>query len=155
MHNREAPSVRRADSADAAQIARLATELGYPSTDRDIESRLEAMLPSSQHFIAVAEDADLVVGWVAVEARLLLVSGRKAELMGLVVGSTARRRGVGKALVLAAERWAMDQGFDAITVRSNITRGESHTFYERIGYTRHKTQHVYSKALPARLRRMG
>ncbi|MGA8279076.1 MAG: GNAT family N-acetyltransferase [Rhodanobacteraceae bacterium] len=150
MHSSEPPYVRRAGIADAAQIARLATELGYPSTDREMRSRLDAMLSSPDHFIAVAEDAGMVIGWVAGEARLLLVAGRRAELMGLVVGSTARRRGIGNALVRAAECWAMEQGFDSLTVRSNVARAESHAFYDRIGYTRRKTQHAYIKTLPRR-----
>jgi GNAT superfamily N-acetyltransferase len=57
------------------------------------------------------------------------------------------RAPVGKALVAAAEEWACAQGVDAITVRSNATRAESHPFYERLGYVRRKTQHSYAKAL--------
>lgn len=77
---------------------------------------------------------------------MLLESGERAELVGLVVRSDARRIGVGKALVLAAEHWASAQGLQTITVRSNIVRAESHPFYESIGYVRKKTQHTYAKA---------
>lgn len=139
--------IRPARIADSAPIARLATELGYLTTTSEMASRLAVLLPLPNHFIAVAEDLGTLLGWVAVEKRLLLVSGEKAELMGLVVGSARRRKGVGEALILAAEHWAIAQGFDAIIVRSNIARAESHPFYEDVGYIRTKTQHVYVKNL--------
>jgi len=69
----------------------------------------------------------------------------RAELMGLVVDGTARRRGTGRTLVDAAEQWAKSRGLTALTVRSNVTRELSHPFYEALGYVREKTQHLYRK----------
>jgi hypothetical protein len=43
--------------------------------------------------------------------------------------------------------WVIAQGLDTIVVRSNVARAESHPFYERLGYTRTKTQHAYVKML--------
>ena len=37
-----------------------------------------------------------------------------------------------------------------MSVRSDIVRAESHPFYQRVGYERAKTQHVYRKRLPPR-----
>lgn len=145
----EAFRIRAAAPADAREIARLSNELGYPATDAQMAARLAALAPLTTHYIAVAEAPDRLLGWVAMERRLLLVSGEKAELMGLVVASQMQRKGIGKALLAAAERWAAAQGLDAIVVRSNTARTASHPFYERLGYTRSKTQRVYVKALPA------
>ena len=139
--------IRPATVEDSTGIARLAGELGYPATAAEMALRLAAMLPLPNHFVAIADGSDSLLGWVAVERRLLLISGDKAELMGLVIGSAARRAGVGKALVSAAERWVIAQGLDTIVVRSNVARAESHPFYERLGYTRTKTQHAYVKML--------
>ena len=77
----------------------------------------------------------------------MLESGESAELTGLVVASAARRLGVGSALVAAAEEWARANGFSSLRVRSNVTRAESHPFYEKLGFERAKTQHAYRKAL--------
>ncbi len=63
--------------------------------------------------------------------------------------ASARRMGIGKALVSAAEQWTARQGLTSIRVRSNISRAESHPFYERLGFIRKKTQHAYAKPLPA------
>jgi GNAT superfamily N-acetyltransferase len=87
------------------------------------------------------------IGWVAAERRLLLESGERAEIVGLIVTADARRSGTGLALVKAAEEWAAEQGMQTISVRSNVARLESHPFYERLGYVRTKTQHAYAKQL--------
>jgi GNAT superfamily N-acetyltransferase len=84
---------------------------------------------------------------MVVERRVSLESGEAAEITGLVVAASARRTGVGKALVSSAEQWTARQGLTAIRVRSNITRAESHPFYERLGFLRKKTQHTYEKPL--------
>lgn len=139
--------IRSARLGDAAEVARLSAELGYPASEADISARLAALLPLHEHHVAVAEADGKLLGFAAVEIRTLLVSGRKAELMGLVVGSEARGRGVGKSLVRAAEEWSRAQGVGRMTVRSNIARPESHGFYECVGYMRNKSQHVYFKEL--------
>ena len=140
--------VRKAANSDAAEIARLSEELGYPSSVEETSARLAVLLPLATQFIAVAVGPDRLLGWVEMERRMLLESGEKAEIVGLVVGAAARRSGVGSALVLAAEQWALSQGLKTVVVRSNIVRAESHPFYERIGYARKKTQHTYAKELP-------
>ena len=139
--------IRPARREDAAVIANLATELGYPTKESEMKRRIEKLLQSSTYFLAVAEYQSRVIGWVAAEKRLLLESGERAEIVGLIVTSSARRRGTGLALVKAAEKWAMEQGMPSISVRSNVARVESHPFYERLGYVRTKTQHAYAKQL--------
>ena len=139
--------IRRAVATDAGQVARLTTELGYPSSADDIAARLDELLASRSYFIAVAELDSTLVGWVAAERRMLLESGERVEIVGLIVGREARRAGMGRALVRTAEDWARTAGVEVISVRSNVTRIESHPFYERLGYVRRKTQHAYTKEL--------
>ena len=141
--------IRPAAATDAAEIARLTTLLGYPASTEEIARRLDILLPSASYFIAVAEGSSGLVGWVAAERRVLLESGERAELVGLIVDPDARRSGMGRALVRAAEEWAVGQRFDLISVRSNVARVESHPFYESLGYARLKTQHAYAKQLRA------
>lgn len=140
--------VRKASLHDAPQIARLATELGYRSTAVDINERLDQLMGRTDRYIAVAEGDDgKILGWIAAERRLLLESGEKAEIVGLIVTERAVRQGVGRALVKGAERWAASRGLRFIAVRSNAEREASHPFYEAQGFERRKTQHVYMKAL--------
>ena len=140
--------IRSATLSDAAAIAALSGELGYPASAQEMSVRLAVLLPQAAQFVAVAATpAGDVVAWIAAERRLLLEYGEKAEIVGLVVGAAARRTGVGKALVRAVEQWAREQGLAIVSVRSNAARVESHPFYERLGFVRIKTQHSYEKSL--------
>ena len=140
------PEIRRAQTSDAAELARLSGELGYPMSVEEMRARLGRLLGDTRHFVAVAHDDDQrLLGWMHVEHRASLEGGDRAELMGLVVDGNVRRRGTGRALVGAAEQWSLSQGLPGLTVRSNVARELSHPFYEALGYVREKTQHVYRK----------
>jgi len=141
-------SILPAQETDAAEIARLSLELGYQTTADRTRSALDQMLRSPRYFAVVASaGAGQLLGWAVAERRLTLESGESVELTGLVVTTSARRLGVGRALVVAAESWAVQGGFSSIRVRSNTTRTESHPFYECLGFERTKTQHAYRKLL--------
>jgi len=141
--------LRPAQADDAAAIARLATQLGYPTTTAQAAARLQRLLPLAGHHVLVAEVAGEVAGWAHVEQRLNLESGAGAELMGLVVDERHRRLKLGSKLVRAVEQWARAAGLANLTVRSNVVRAASHSFYRQLGYTVVKTQHVYRKGLDA------
>jgi GNAT superfamily N-acetyltransferase len=140
--------IRRAQPSDAAEMARLSGELGYPMSVDEMRGALGRLLVDPRHYIVVAEEGtDRLLGWMHVEHRTSVEGGERAELMGLIVDSAARRRGTGRVLVDAAEQWAESQGLAALTIRSNVTRELSHPFYAALGYVREKTQHVYRKRL--------
>ena len=137
-----------ARETDAAEIARLSVELGYQTTIDQTHASLKQMLSSPNYVAVVASTgAGRLLGWAVAERRLTLESGESVELTGLVVTTVARRVGVGRALVATAEHWALQHGFSSIRVRSNVTRTESHRFYERLGFEPTKTQHVFKKSL--------
>ena len=140
--------VRRAKTTDAAGVAELSGILGYPSDRETMQSRLEQFGKREDHVVFVADMNGEVVGWIHGAEHELLVVGRMAEIFGLVVAEGQRASGVGRRLVEAVEQWARGRGLTDISVRSNVVRPESHSFYEKIGYPRLKTQHVYRKRLP-------
>lgn len=138
--------IRNATLEDAAQIARLSCELGYPVAVEVMRERLERILPLEEHVVLVAETTE-VAGWIHAAEQWLLELGRHCEIWGLVVGVEQRGKGVGRRLVNAVEEWALGRGLEQISLRSNIVRPESHPFYEQIGFDRYKTQHAYRKRL--------
>ena len=141
------PTPRAARMDDSAEVARLCTQLGYPATADDMAARLSVVISAGDRQVFVVEDGDRLLGWIGIELRITLETGRKAEIVGLVVDAQVRRSGTGRALVEAAENWVRQHGLDAVTVRSNTVRVESHPFYEGIGFVRGKSQHVYFKGL--------
>ena len=142
----ESGSVRRATVADAAAIASLSAELGYPVELGDIQKRLRALLEATDQLVLVATAADhAVVGWIHGAEHLLLEVGSRCEILGLVVSSGHRRGGIGQRLLAAVEAWAVSRRLLEVSVRSNVVRKSSHPFYEKHGYHRVKTQHAYRK----------
>jgi len=140
--------IRPAVPADAGRLAALSSELGYPVTADEMAGRLADLLTRDGDVVLVAEpEPGQVVGWVHGSEQRLLESARRCELLGLVVEARMRGRGVGRRLVAAVEEWARARGLDQMAVRSNVTRTESHPFYEHLGYARVKTQHAYRKRL--------
>ncbi|WP_018608112.1 GNAT family N-acetyltransferase [Uliginosibacterium gangwonense] len=145
---RSSPCIEPAQLKDAPEIARLTGELGYPITLAETKANLEKILKSTRHFVAVSRGQDdKVLGWVVAERCLSLDSGESAEITGLIVSADAKRMGIGRSLVAAAEQWVTRQGFSSVRVRSNVVRTESHPFYQGVGFQHQKTQHVYVKAL--------
>lgn len=140
-------TLRLARVEDAAEIARLSAELGYPADADEMTPRLRAVFDDPKHRVVVAAAGNGLLGWIALERRISLEGGERAEIVGLVVDARARRAGVGAVLAQAAEQWARELGYEQLVVRSNVARVESHPFYEKHGYVRRKTSHVYFKQL--------
>jgi GNAT superfamily N-acetyltransferase len=139
-------TIRKATGDDAPAIAQLSSQLGYPVEANVMRDRLQRFLPRAKHVVFVAE-TDELVGWIHGAEHELLEVARHCEIWGLVVADGQRRKGIGRRLVDAVEKWARHRGLSEISVRSNVIRPESHPFYERLGYVRYKTQHAYRKHL--------
>lgn len=140
--------MRPARADDAPELARLAAELGYPTSIDIMRRRCSALEDRSDHVVFVAErSGGGLIGWAHVASTVTLESGESAELLGLVVDRTARRAGAGRRLVAAAEKWSRERGLERLVVRSNVRRTEAHHFYPSLGYAPTKTQHVYLKKL--------
>lgn len=140
-------TLRTASADDAAPLSALSGELGYPCSQAVMAERLSVELAQASHLVLAAEAAGQVVGWINARIASSLESGSRAEIVGLVVAPQARGKGIGRALVAAAERWALEKGMTSVVVRSNVAREESHGFYAALGYARRKTQHFYARSL--------
>lgn len=143
----QALKLRRARKIDAARIAELSGELGYPATTKEIEARLARLKPATQHAVFLAEIDELVIGWIHVSVAPLLEVPRRAEVNGLVVADGQRSHGAGAKLLEAAEKWARAKECKGMSVRSNVIRERAHLFYERHGYVHVKTQKAFRKDL--------
>jgi GNAT superfamily N-acetyltransferase len=141
--------IRAIREAECAAFAELATELGYPCDVDDVQRRLSQLHADPDHAVLVAELSRAVVGWVEVRGSHVLFQESSAEIVGLVVDQALRGHGVGARLVSAAEAWASAHGYSRMRVRSNVVRTRTHGFYERLGYARAKTQHVFEREVGA------
>jgi predicted N-acetyltransferase YhbS len=140
--------IRPMRPSDSERVADLATQLGYPSTTDEIEHRLAEVGENPRAAALVAVDVtETVVGWIQVERTPSLAVSDSALIGGLVVDEHHRSGRIGAALLEAGERWARDHGARTITVSSRVAREGAHRFYEREGYERLKTSHIFTKPL--------
>lgn len=96
--------------------------------------------------LAAREEAGRVVGVVLLFYRLNISTGGPfASIEELHVRPEARRRGVGRALLAAAEERFAARGISYVEVQ---TDGEAVGFYEALGYEREESVLVLSRGLP-------
>ena len=139
-------NIREAIKSDAAALASLSGELGYPTTSLQIEDRFDKLSVKSDNGIYVAE-LDSIVGWIHVAIIQSLESNPFVEICGLVVAESYRGTGIGTQLVAMAERWTQEKGYNHIRVRTNILREETRKFYKQVGFQSKKTQEVFDKII--------
>jgi GNAT superfamily N-acetyltransferase len=144
----EAVKIRRVKLSDAARIAALSGQLGYPSTTKQMVLRLKRVLRAEEGACFVAETKkDGLIGWVHISVTPLLEVERRAEVNGLVVDEKVRSGGVGRLLLETAENLARKMRCEGMSVRSNVIRDRAHAFYLRNGYEHYKTQKAFRKVL--------
>lgn len=140
--------VRIARAGDAAALAELATQLGYPSTPAEVTERLEAIFGHPDHVVFVAElQNGRAAGFLHGFCGMILETGARAEILGLVADSAHRGQGIGRSLVAEAQRWAQSKGHQVLHVRCNVVRTAAHAFYEGLGFECVKTQKNFQKKL--------
>lgn len=135
--------------SDLKAVTALATQLGYPNQQSEVEARFAAIQsqPGYAQFVAKNESNE-VVGWIQInlEPMTLLVDAR-ADVAALVVDEKHRGKNIGKALLAKAESWAKENNIPLIRVRSNVTRKDAHRFYAREGYEALKTSNIFTKQI--------
>ena len=136
--------IRSMTRDDAGAVAALERELGYHGTAAQVAKRFASLHPSSDAAF-VATDDHCVTGWIHVHLVQTLTSERRADILGLVVSESARRTGVGRALVAHVEHWVREQGLATVRVRCSVVRVEAHEFYRALGYEASKRQDVFDK----------
>lgn len=142
-------TIRTMESGDVAQISRLCDSLGYPTTSDAVARRFAVLSSSTRDAVFVAIRGGAVVGWAHAFLSVLLETDSFVEIGGIVVAEAARRRGVGRLLMSAAEQWGVSHGCAEVRLRSNVLREGAHRFYELLGYQRLKTQYTFAKPIKA------
>ncbi|HCJ29787.1 MAG TPA: GNAT family N-acetyltransferase [Pseudomonas sp.] len=130
------PRMREARRDDAAAIACLLGELGYPGCDEFIDRRLQQQLDHDDACLLVAEgDGGQLLGFISLHFIVqLALEGDFCRISYLCVDATARSQGVGALLIQAAEQRARARGCDRMELHCDARREAAHRFYERLGY---------------------
>ncbi len=132
--------VRHAVLADAPEIAACRAVLGYDTPPALVAERLAAFAASAASdadavFVAGGPPGAPLLGVVSAHALPLFhATGRLVRLTALAVRAGSQGRGVGRALVAAAEAWAWRVGARRVEVTSGDHRPGAHAFYQALGY---------------------
>jgi ribosomal protein S18 acetylase RimI-like enzyme len=138
-------SVREAAARDSEAISALLGELGFPSGVADIRRRLPRLRKAGEP-VLVAVEGKKAVGCLAWHVTPVLHRPAPVgRVTMMVVAKQARRRGVGAALLEAAEKRLAAAGCGLVEVTSNIELGGAHAFYRAQGYER--TSYRFAKRL--------
>jgi GNAT superfamily N-acetyltransferase len=128
--------LRVAMPADADDVARLLTEMGYPCEIDEALERIGAILDNDRQVVVVARRDGAVCGLIALDFMYYLPLGTTTcRVNALVVTATAQGLGIGRALLKEAERRARVGGAARIELTSGSQRTEAHAFYRACGYS--------------------
>jgi ribosomal protein S18 acetylase RimI-like enzyme len=130
-------TIRNAKLSDAPALAVLMCELGYETTSAEMSQRLKSILSDARYRTFVAERDNEIGGMIGT---LTHASHEHNDLSGkiiaLVVSRKHRQRGIGRALIAAAEKDFASRNVSRVTLTTRFERGEAHQFYEALGYLR-------------------
>lgn len=129
--------VRRGTHEDTRAIARLLTQLGYPTDAAGVSARLERFGAGGPAVVLVGTRGRHVLGLAIVHVMPVARGERDvAWLTTLVVEESARGTGVGRALVDAAVEFAHDAGCERLSTSASEEQGDAHGFFEAMGFAR-------------------
>ena len=130
-------TIRVAEMNDAAALAQLMCELGYQTTESEMQMRLERIANDDRYRTFVAVHDGEVCGMIGTLTSLSYehndLGGR---ILALVTLRTMRRHGIGRVLIATAEKDFAQRGIRRIALNTRLARGDAHKFYESLGYER-------------------
>ena len=129
--------------ADMPVAQELLKQLGHEIATRELNSRIACVLGAANHHVAVVEEDGRVVGLVHVFERPALEKPCEAVVQALVVDAKLRRRGIGEALMDAAEAWAKARGLASVALSTQ----HAQAFYTRLGYVKVATSDLMRKTV--------
>jgi GNAT superfamily N-acetyltransferase len=128
-------TIRSVVIGDAARIAVLLGQLGYPTDEGRVRVRLDDWLTDKRSVLIAAEADGLIQGVAALHVMPMLEhDGLRGRLMALVVDDSCRGQGLGRRLVTEIEINARDLGCRDMEVTSSRSRDAAHPFYRSLGY---------------------
>jgi GNAT superfamily N-acetyltransferase len=141
-------TIRNAKLTDAAPLARLMCELGYETTKSEMEMRLGRIAADDRYRTFVAMQDGEVCGMIGtLTTPSYEHNDYGGRILAVVTSKRKRRHGIGRALILAAEKDFTKRGVKRVALNARLTRDDAHRFYESLGNERNCWRFV--KQLPA------
>jgi GNAT superfamily N-acetyltransferase len=129
--------LRDAVKSDIEQMAALITELGYPTTIAEMETRFANISQNADYRTLVMVKDDRLVGMAGlVKGCWYEKNGCYVRVLACVIKQDYRGQGLGKMLLQEVEKWAADISVNSVILSSGNReeRIAAHQFYQRQGY---------------------
>lgn len=139
-------TVRKANISDSNSLVALSKQLGYETNEDFLIKRFET-LKNRQQEVIVAEINNLVVGYISYEPYYTLYMDPGLNITALVVDNQYQNKGIGKALILEAEKYAKTNNLAFLRANSSSRRIEAHKFYRKVGFDNEKDQKRFIKEI--------
>lgn len=137
--------IRDAKLLDAASIALLINQLGYPTSVEQMKKRLESLSQKENYRTLVAVSDHLVVGLLGMGINLFWEQdGSYVRVQVLVTSQSHRGQGIGNLLMQNCEAWAEEVKASAIclTCGNRAEREAAHLFYQQMGFVHKSSGYV-------------
>ena len=123
---------------DYKEVAELIiNELGYSEQKHeDIYKRLEVIKKSDNYQTLVCCTEQHIIGFIGLCRFVTYEKEDYISILSLVVSEQYQQKGVGKLLLSAAKKYAIDNGVTQIKASCAFHREYAHYFYEKNGFDR-------------------
>ena len=129
--------IRAAEMNDAAALAQLMSELGYETTESEMQTRMETISTDERYRTFVAVLDGKVCGMIGtLSTPSYEHDDPGGRILALATLSTMRRRGIGRALIATAEKDFAQRRIKRVALNTQFVREDAHRFYESLGYER-------------------
>lgn len=142
QHQRQ---IRPANQDDVPALAALMGELGYPTTEQEMEQRFSSIANDAAYRTFVVASGSEVLGMAgAMKGFAFEQNGCYVRLTALVTKQTDRGNGIGTMLVQAVEEWAVAINASALLLNcgNRDERAAAHQFYPKLGFAAKSTGYV-------------
>lgn len=127
-------NIRHATVADAAELARLLSPLGFPLKADDVAA-VWGPWTAEGNFALVIQGDDSILGAVVLHSMYVLHRPKPVgRITALVVDPSVRGQGLGRALLHAAENAVAEAGCGLLEITSHARRTDAHSFYRHLAY---------------------
>jgi GNAT superfamily N-acetyltransferase len=127
-------SIHIAKPEDVIEITDLLHQMGYPVSETEAAARMK--LYSQPSYCLFVCKLDMVtVGFIALHFYdVLHLPAPEGRISSFCVDEKIRGKGIGTALLLAAENFFKEKGCYKIVLNSNLKRPDTHQYYLNRGY---------------------
>ena len=126
--------IREAETKDASALSNLLGQLGYPTLDGSSLEKIKAHSKEGYKLLVLEADQK-VEGFISLHWYTSPhLPGPAGRITAFCVDEQSRGKGLGTALLNAAEQFFKKIDCFKIEVTSNLRRARTHQYYTNLGY---------------------